>query len=141
MGKLIHGHGSCVVDLTFHWPFQVGAGLHLPRQAEPSPVSLYITFREKSLSLFLYCFNFGGLPCLCLGHPNSSYRDVGLINCRVDVNLLIKTPPPQSVCLSVSLSYTHTHTLQEFHSLKSYHTLISMRCTNLNSVLINPWSL
>ena len=26
VGEPMHGHGSCVPDLAFHWPFQVGAG-------------------------------------------------------------------------------------------------------------------
>ena len=26
MGVPVHGHGSCVLDLAFHWPFRVGAG-------------------------------------------------------------------------------------------------------------------
>ena len=47
MGVPVHGHGSCVLDLAFHWPFRVGAGPHFPRHAEWSPInknqsSLYI---------------------------------------------------------------------------------------------------
>ena len=38
MGKPFHWYGSCVPDLSPHWPFQVGAGIHSPHQAEQFPV-------------------------------------------------------------------------------------------------------
>ena len=38
MGKPFHWHGSRVPDLSPHWPFQVGAGIHSPRQGEQFPV-------------------------------------------------------------------------------------------------------
>ena len=37
-GEPVRGCGSCVLDLTPHWLFQVGAGLHFPRK-EWSPIT------------------------------------------------------------------------------------------------------
>ena len=34
MGEPVRGRGFCVPDLTPHWPFWVGAGVHSPCQAE-----------------------------------------------------------------------------------------------------------
>ena len=40
-GEPIRGRGSCVLDLTPHWPFRVGAGLHFPC-VEQFPINMYM---------------------------------------------------------------------------------------------------
>ena len=52
MGEPICGHGSCVPDLTPHWPFRVGSGLHFPCHAEWSPIGQH--------AVELAAFLFGG---------------------------------------------------------------------------------
>ena len=37
-GEPIHGCGPCVPDLAPHWPFRVGAGLHLPYHMDRFPI-------------------------------------------------------------------------------------------------------
>ena len=58
MGEPVHGPWACVPDLTPHWPFRVGAGLHSPRQAEWFPITtLWSNVGELQHDLHLLSIN------------------------------------------------------------------------------------